>query len=59
MGDSHTRTPAGAGLSSPNRVAAALLTETTALARQRGRSALTTYASLAAKPLFERHGCVR
>jgi putative acetyltransferase len=39
-------------------VASALLASVVALARQRGTVALTTYASLTAKPLFERHGFV-
>jgi len=40
------------------RVATSMLAATIALARQRGTVALTTYASLTAKPLFERHGFV-
>jgi putative acetyltransferase len=39
-------------------VATTLLAATMALARQRGTMALTTEASLTAKPLFERHGFV-
>jgi putative acetyltransferase len=39
-------------------VATSMLAATIALARQRGTVALTTYASLTAKPLFERHGFV-
>lgn len=37
-------------------VATSMLAATIALARQRGTVALTTYASLTAKPLCERHG---
>ena len=39
-------------------IATMLLTSTMAVARQRRIVALTTYASLTAKPLFERHGFV-
>lgn len=41
-----------------DRVATSMLAATIALARQHGTVALTTYASLTAKPLFERHGFV-
>jgi putative acetyltransferase len=39
-------------------VATMLLTSTMAFAQQRGIAALTTHASLTAKPFFERHGFV-
>ena len=39
-------------------VASALLASVVALARQRGLPALTTFASLTSRPVFERHGFV-
>jgi putative acetyltransferase len=39
-------------------VASTLLASVVALARQRGRPALTTFASLTSRPVFERHGFV-
>ena len=39
-------------------VASALLTSVVALARQRALPALTTFASLTSRPVFERHGFV-
>jgi putative acetyltransferase len=39
-------------------VASALLTSMVALARQRGLPAVTTFASLTSRPVFERHGFV-
>jgi len=39
-------------------VASALLASVIALARQRGLPALTTFASLTSRPVFERHGFV-
>jgi len=39
-------------------VASALLASVVALARQRGVPALTTFASLTSRPVFERHGFV-
>ena len=39
-------------------VASALLASVVALARERGLTALTTFASLTSRPVFERHGFV-
>jgi putative acetyltransferase len=39
-------------------IASALLASMVALARQRGRPAVTTFASLTSRPVFERHGFV-
>ena len=39
-------------------IASALLASMVALARQRGLPAVTTYASLTSRPVFERHGFV-
>jgi GNAT superfamily N-acetyltransferase len=39
-------------------VASALLASVVAVARQRGLPALTTFASLTSRPVFERHGFV-
>jgi putative acetyltransferase len=39
-------------------LASALLASVVALARQRGLPALTTFASLTSRPVFERHGFV-
>jgi putative acetyltransferase len=39
-------------------IASALLASMVALARQRGLSAVTTFASLTSRPVFERHGFV-
>lgn len=39
-------------------VASALLAHVVTLARERGLSALTTFASLTSRPVFERHGFV-
>jgi GNAT superfamily N-acetyltransferase len=39
-------------------VASALLASVVALARERGLPALTTFASLTSRPVFERHGFV-